>query len=92
MVARCVFWLLVLCLLACLFLFSRKRFHQVILVGALSIVSGVVLRLFSLKTSDQGELVGEAYFLIAIGVVYGVVWLGSRYLDQRPRPNPRRPP
>ena len=80
-----MFWLIVAALLYCLFIFSRKSFQKVMLVGALSIVSGVVLRLFSLRSSDADELVSEAYFLVAIGVLYGLVWLGARYLGEGER-------
>ena len=81
MVARCLFWLLVGCLLIIMFSFSRKRFDQVILIGALSIASGVVLRLLSMHSAEQDELTHEAYFLVAIGILYGLVWLGARYLS-----------
>jgi hypothetical protein len=68
-----------------LFIVSRKNFHKLMLIGALSIASGVVLRLFSLRSTDATELVSEAYFLVAIGVVYGLVWLGARYLGEGER-------
>ncbi len=90
MVARCIFWLFVASLLVFLFVFSRRRFRQVMLVGILSIVSGVVLRLVSLRSNDASELVSEAYFLIAIGILYGLVWLGSRYLGDSARASARR--
>jgi hypothetical protein len=85
LVAKCVFWLFVGCLLFMMFVFSRKRFHQVVLVIALSVVSGVIIRLLSLRNGDAAELVSEAYFLIAIGILYGVVWLGTRYLKVKPK-------
>lgn len=91
MVARCIFWLLVVVLLLFLFVFSRRRFNQVILVGALSIVAGVILRLTHLGGADETELVSEGYFLIGIGILYGLIWLGGRYLgwggdELRPKP------
>ncbi|HLZ10480.1 MAG TPA: hypothetical protein VKT80_17980 [Chloroflexota bacterium] len=92
MVARCVFWLLVGALLVILFIFARKRFRQVVLIGGLSIAAGAVIRLITLRSSDQSELVSEAYFLIAIGVLYGLVWLATRYLGNRPRSSTPGPP
>jgi hypothetical protein len=92
LVARCIFWLLVGALLFFLFVFARKRFRQVVLIGGLSLVSGVIIRLFSLRSSDQSELVSEAYFLIGIGILYGLVWLATRYLVNRPRSSTPRPP
>lgn len=92
MIARCIFWLLVVILLLFLFVFSRKRFNQVILVGGLSIAAGVVLRLMRLQGMDESELANEAYFLIGIGVLYGLVWLGGKYFsrDEDAPPPPRR--
>lgn len=79
MVARLVFWLLIVVLLLFLFVFSRKRFNQVILVGALSTAAEVVIRLTHLGGFDKSELLSEGYFLIGIGVLYGLVWLGGKY-------------
>ena len=84
MVARCLFWLLIGALLFFLFVFARKRFQQVVIVGGLSIVTGVVIRLLSLRSADQSELLSEAYFLIGIGLLYVIVWLGTKYLSDRP--------
>jgi len=92
LVARCVFWLLVGALLVFLFVFARKRFQQVVLIGGLSIAAGAVIRLFTLRSTDQTELVSEAYFLIAIGVLYGFGWLATRYLINRPRSSTPGPP
>lgn len=80
MIARLIFWLFITVALVILFLASRHRFRQVMWVGGLSIVSGVLLRLVSLRGSDIGELVSEGYFLVGIGAIYGIVWLGVRYL------------
>lgn len=79
-IERCLIWLILGFGLLALFSFKRKRFQQVLLIAALSIGSGVLLRVFSLGSDSAGELLREAYFLIAIGVVYGLVWLGARYL------------
>jgi uncharacterized membrane protein YedE/YeeE len=81
-IERLVFWLIVIFGMLVLFNFSRKRFQQVILVGILSVVGGVVIRLFSLQSSDETDLRNEAYFLIGIGALYGVIWLASRYLGK----------
>lgn len=94
-IERCLVWLILGFGLLALFSFKRKRFQQVLLVAALSIGSGVLLRLFSLSSDSAGELMREAYFLIAIGAVYGVIWLGARYLgsgrsDPRDEPKVRR--
>jgi hypothetical protein len=72
-----------------MFTFNRRRFHQVVLIGALSIGSGFVIHLFSLRSADQPELVYEAYFLVAIGILYGLVWLGARYLSSGSPPSSR---
>jgi hypothetical protein len=75
-----------------LFVFARKRFQQVVLLGGLSIGAGVVIRLFSLRDIDKSEMVSEAYFLVGIGILYGLVWLGTRYFLDRPRSTrPRQP-
>jgi hypothetical protein len=87
-----LFWLLIGALLFFLFVFARKRFQQVVIVGGLSIASGVIIRLLSMRSSDQTELISEAYFLVGIGILYGIVWLGTRYLGDRPRSNPPHPP
>lgn len=88
-IERLVFWLIVLFGLLVLFNFSRKRFQQVILVGVLSVIGGVVIRLFSLQSSDEVDLRNEAYFLIAIGAVYGLVWLANRYFGKSSSSEPR---
>lgn len=79
-VERLLFWLIIGFGMLLLFNFSRKRFQQLIVVAVLSVVSGVVIRLFSLQSSDEKDLRNEAFFLLAIGAVYGVIWLGARYL------------
>jgi hypothetical protein len=63
-----------------LFVFARNRFRQVMQIGAIFIVSAVVLRLLRLHNGDEPLLANEAYFLIAIAIVYGLVWLVTRYL------------
>jgi hypothetical protein len=78
--ARCLFWLFVSATLVLMFMFARKRFHQVVLLFGISTGLIVVLRLLSLRRSDVSELLSEAYFLLAIAVFYGLVWLGMRYL------------
>jgi hypothetical protein len=90
LVAKCLFWLVIASLLVVLFLFARRRFQQVVLICGISIVSGVVLRLFSLNSTDARELLDEAYFLIGIGIFYGLIWLVTRYLEQHPRSPTRR--
>jgi hypothetical protein len=72
------FYLLLGLLLIVLFIFSRRRFEQTVLVIGLSIVIILVTRLFSLQTTDLSVLLPEFLFLLAIGAVYGVVWLGTR--------------
>lgn len=84
MVARCLFWLFVSALLVFMFFFARKRFHQVVLLFGISTGLMVFLRLLSLHGNDVSELISESYFLFAIAVLYGIVWLGSRYLTDRP--------
>lgn len=81
-IERLIFWLIVIFGLLALVKFSRKKFQQVILVGMLSVIGGVVIRLFSLQASDEADLRNEAFFLIGIGAVYGVIWLASRYLGK----------
>jgi len=81
LVARCMFWLFVSAALVFMFFFARKRFQQVVLLLGLSTGLIVFFRLLSLRGSDVSELISEAYFLFAIGVLYGAVWLGSRYLN-----------
>ncbi|HUX85698.1 MAG TPA: hypothetical protein VMW65_01745 [Chloroflexota bacterium] len=94
MVARLFLWLFISAILLVLFIFSRRRFRQVMWMAGLSIVSGVILRLFSLGGSDIHELIDESYFIVAIAVFYGVVWLGVRYLGSNEHaakpPPPRR--
>lgn len=85
MVARCLFWLSVSALLVFMFFFARKRFRQVVLLFGLSTGLIVFFRLLSLRGRDLSELMAEAYFLLAIAVLYLLVWLGARYLDSRPR-------
>ncbi len=80
MVARCVFWLFVSSMLIFMFVFARRRFHQVVLLLGLSTGLIVFFRLLSLRGSDVSELISEAYFLLAIAVLYGLVWLGMRYI------------
>jgi hypothetical protein len=80
LVARCLFWLFVSSVLVFMFVFARRRFHQVVLLLGLSTGLIVFFRLLSLRGSDLGELLSEAYFLLAIAVLYAVVWLGMRYL------------
>jgi hypothetical protein len=88
--SKCFFWLIVIFILAFLFVFRRHRFHQVLWVGGLSIAAGVVLRLFNLGAAGETELITEAYFLIGIGLVYGIVWLGTRYLTESQKTGPRK--
>lgn len=83
--ARCLFWLVVSALLVFMFVFARKRFRQVVLLFGVSTGLMVFLRLLSLRGNDVSELISESYFLFAIAVLYGIVWLGSRYLGDRPR-------
>lgn len=90
MFARCLFWLFVSALLVFMFFFARKRFRQVVLLFGISTGLMVFLRLLSLRGSDVSELISESYFLFAIAVLYGIVWLGSRYLTDRPRSSPRK--
>ncbi len=80
MVARCVFWLFVSSMLVFMFFFARKRFQQVVLLLGLSTGLIVFFRLLSLRGNDVAELMSEAYFLLAIAVLYAIVWLGTRYL------------
>jgi uncharacterized MnhB-related membrane protein len=91
-IARFTIYLLFGAILFVLFIFARKRFQQVVLVGGLSILAGVVFRLFSLRDIDKTEMTSEAYFLVGIGVLYGLVWLGTRYFLDRPRSARPRPP
>lgn len=72
------FYLLFGLLLIVLFVFSRKRFEKVVLVFGLSIVIILVTRLFTLRAADLSVLLPEFLFLLAIGAVYGAVWLGTR--------------
>jgi len=93
LVARLFLWLFISAILLVLFIFSRHRFRQVMWVAGLSTVAGVILRLFSLGGSDIHELIDEAYFIAAIGVFYGIVWLGVHYLrgdEHVVKPPPRR--
>lgn len=87
---KCFFYLLVVAFLFVLFVFARKRFEQVVLILGLSIVIGFLVRLFSFRPSDQSELIAEAFFLLAIGAVYGLVWLGSRHFRVGARGGPRK--
>jgi len=82
-------WLVIGLGLLLLFSFSKKKFQQVILVAVLSLVSGVVIRLFSLQSTDKTDLRNEAFFLIGIGALYGIIWLGSRYLGKSASHEPR---
>jgi hypothetical protein len=77
---KCLELLFVPTLLFVLFVFARNRFRQVMQIGAIFIVSVVVLRLLRLHSGDEPLLANEAYFLIAIAVLYGLVWLITRYL------------
>lgn len=88
--ARCVFWLFVSAFLIFLFFFARKRFHQVVLLFGLSTGLIVFFRLLSLRGNDVAELTSEAYFLLAISILYGLFWLGARYLRSESRPNTRK--
>lgn len=88
MAARCLFWLFVSAALVVLFLFRRKRFHQIVLLLGLSTGLTVLFRLLSLRGTDVPELISEGYFLLAIGALYGIVWLGTRYLSDRPSHSP----
>lgn len=88
-IERLVFWLIVVFGMLALFKFSRQRFQQVILVGVLSIIGGVVIRLFSLQATDEADLRNEAFFLIGIGAVYGVIWLANRYFGKSSSSQPR---
>jgi hypothetical protein len=86
-----LFWygLLVLLLLS-LFFFSRERFRKVVLVGALSVVGGFVIRLLRPHDGDYSLLLIEVYFLLAIGALYGAVWLSTRYFGARSRSGSHR--
>jgi hypothetical protein len=90
LVARFLFWLAVSSFLFGLFVFSRRRFKQVMWVGALSIISSVVLRVFSWQAGDTSQLLDESYFLIGIGVIYGVVWLVARNVEGKRSSKPRQ--
>jgi hypothetical protein len=87
---KCLELLFVPALLFILFVFARHRFRQVMQIGAIFIVSVVVLRLFRLRSGDEPLLANEAYFLIAIAAIYGLVWLVTRYLGPRPGSTTRR--
>ena len=87
---KCVFWLFASGLLLFLFLFRRQQFHKVVLVGGLSIATIVLVRLFTLPASDRGELVSEAYFLIAIGALYGIVWYIGRHATSSAKASTRK--
>ena len=77
---KCLELLILPTFLFILFVFARNRFRQVMQIGAIFIVSVVVLRLFRLRSGDEPLLANEAYFLIAIAILYGLVWLVTRYL------------
>ncbi len=89
-IERLFWYLLIIMFLLTLFFFSRKRFRQVILIGALSVVGGFVIRLFRPREGDSPLILNEIYFLLAIGLLYGLVWLGTRYLDSRSRTGTHR--
>jgi len=80
---RVLSWVLISGVLVFLFIFARRRFRQVLLIGAISIVLGDIFRLFSLGSGDAQDLIREAYFVGALAALYGVVWLGMRYRDRR---------
>jgi len=85
-----MFWLVICALLVFLFVFARKRFQQVVLLFGLSTGLIVVLRLLSLRGNDVSELTSEAYFLFAIAVLYGIIWLGIRRRRGGARSNPAK--
>lgn len=77
--ARFGFWLLLVLLLAFLFIFYRKRFHQVVLIVGISTVIEVLVRLTHLDGADESGLEWEGLFLAGIAILYGIVWLAGKY-------------
>lgn len=91
MLEKCLVWLVILGALFLVWLSSRKKFNQILLVIGLSFAFGVLIRLIRLRTDTQA-LWTIGYFLGGLALLYGVTWIGARWLasDDDSRPRPRR--
>lgn len=86
--AKCLEVLIVLAGLGVMWVLYRKKTNQIMLVVALTIFLGGVLRLFQIKDNEQ-TVSTVAIILALLGTVWVASWLSNRSATKRRRQGER---
>ena len=79
---RCLFFLVAVCAIGVLLYLYRRKTNQLLLLALVVYVISIGGRLLTIERDDE-LLVQSLIALAGLGVVWGGVWLASRFLKGR---------